>query len=118
MNLKKEYDLKRNNFIEKIKNCFEFLVLDFGYDIPVYKKYEQSNGTIIRDEFVFVKKNKTIRMLNAYHPADYGFEIFMQNIETAKEDLLYYELKEKQDINQNYLKNIAILLKNEYKDKL
>ncbi len=118
MNSKDEYNLKRNHFIEKTKKYFNFLISDFGYNIPIYKKYEQPNGFITRDEFIFAKENKSLLIANSYHPDDYGFEVLMKNLETHTEDLLYFEVKEQQEISQNYLKNIAKLLEMEHNDKL
>lgn len=107
------YDIKRNNFIEKTKKYFNFLVSNLDFERPSHRFHEQDNGTITRDEFQYEGRNSTIVILNAYHPVDYGFEINLTDKLTGKTEMIHYVLKERQDIEQSYLKKVAELLKAE-----
>lgn len=109
------YEIKRNNFIEKTKRHFDFLVTELDFDAPTHKFHEQENGNITRDEFQYEGLNKKITVLNAYHPVDYGFEINLSDKLSGKTEMIYYVLKEKQDIEQSYLENAADYLKMELK---
>ena len=64
------YNLKRENFIERTKKYFEFLVSEFDFDKPNHIFGEQPNGTLILDKFEYKSIDKTITILNAYHPVD------------------------------------------------
>ena len=50
------------------------------------------------------RNDKKLTLLNAYHPVDYGFEINLTKKENRETEIIHYVLKEKQDIEQNYLK--------------
>jgi len=43
-------------------------------------------------------------LLNAYHPVDFGLEINLTEKENRETEIIHYGLKEKQDIEQDYLK--------------
>jgi hypothetical protein len=105
------YDLKRNNFKFGTLKHFEFLVQEYHFNYPEHKFSEQSNGAITRDKFEFISPEKTIIVLNAYHPHDYGFEINIMDNRSKKSQMLYYVSKEDQDISQGYLKSSAEFLK-------
>lgn len=112
------YHFKRQNFVEKVKKYFEYLVVEFGYDTPVHTIKKLSSGTIIQDKIEFKKKDKTLSFVNAYHPVDYGFEINLTLSHNAEAELIHAVLKEKQDLEQEYLKSASSFLRNTYKTKI
>jgi len=120
MTPKENYDMKRENFIEKTKLYFDFLITEFDFDKPNYKFSDQPNGVIIADEFEFNNTNKNLKIVlsNSYHPVDYGFEINLIDLKTGTEEMLHSVLKENQDIEQNYLKNASEFLKNGFGQRL
>ncbi len=110
MSHKEIYDKKRQNFIERSQKLFDFLVKDYGYNKPVHVAgRRQEDGTILHDEIKYEKQmdDKTIVLFNSYHPVDYGFElrIFTPSISIQSKDreILFYVLKEDQDMEQSYL---------------
>ena len=109
------YDIKRNNFIQKTKKYFDFLVSELDFESPRHKFHEQENGSVTRDEFQYEGLNSRIVILNAYHPLDYGFEINLMDKSSGKTEMIHYVLKEKQDIEQSYLRKAAEYLKAELK---
>lgn len=119
-----EYDNIRNNFKKQTKNHFKFLVEEFGYDAPILNEHQQPNGVVISDKFEYKNHsaNKTIRIENSYHPADYGFEINFWNslndINHADGQMLEYVLKENQDIEQLYIEKLAKIFKERYKSQI
>lgn len=117
---KEIYETKRKNFIDKTKLYFDFLTSEFDFDTPNYMFSEQPNGTIITDKFEFnsVDRNLKLTILNAYHPADYGFEINLIDLKDGTEEMIHNVLKENQDIEQNYLEKAAEFLKTGYEQKL
>ena len=120
MTPKEAYDFKRKCFIEKTIKYFNFLVTDFGYKEPFHKISQQENGTEILDEFIYENRNvdRLVTVSNAYHPVDYGFEIcfYKPSISTAygKREMVYYLLKDDQDIEQSYLEQAARTLKDDF----
>lgn len=114
------YDLKRQNFKNKTLEFFQFLVTDFKYEEPIYKFHQQENGTIISDSFFYInsKINRVIAVKNHYHPYDYGFSIeigLLDNyVETNVGKLLLYKLKEEQDIEQSYIKELVEKFRNDF----
>jgi len=109
------YDTKRNNFIEKTKRNFGFLVSELGFERPNHTFHEQENGSITQDEFRYVGLNKVIVISNAYHPVDYGFEINCIDKQTGQSAMIFSVLKEKQDMEQSYLESASEFLKTELK---
>ena len=109
------YDFKRSNFIDKTKKYFDFLVSELDFEGPLHTFHEQENGSITRDEFQYEGPKSRIIILNAYHPVDYGFEINFMDKLSGKAEMIYYVLKEKQDIEQSYLQKAADYLKAELK---
>lgn len=114
------FDFKRKNFLEKTLSNFYFLVSEFGYNEPSHKFWQQDNGSITRDEFRYENliADRGICIVNAYHPVDYGFEInfYKPSDKTARrtEEMVYYVLKEDQDIEQSYLEQAAKTLKSNF----
>lgn len=114
------FNFKRNNFMVKALKYFNFLVSEFGYSEPTHKFWQQENGSITRDQFKYenLVANRGISIVNAYHPADYGFEIIFykpnNNTPRQTEEMVYYILKEDQDIEQSYLEQAAKTLKNDF----
>ena len=108
------HNLKRKNFIEKTKKYFEFLVLEYGYNKPNHIRSQQPNNVIIRDKFIYKGYDKTIIILNAYHPVDYGFQINLIHNQTGQTQMIHYVLKENQDVEQSYLKKASEFLKNRF----
>jgi hypothetical protein len=117
MNPAEEYEFKRQNFIENTRKCFMFLVKDFGYSEPIYKFYQQENGTIIEDEFRFenIIVDRLLIVSNAYHPYDYGFEVnfYRPSVASSYEhrEMRIYIKKEEQDLEQTYIEQAAIELR-------
>lgn len=110
------YDTKRKNFVNKSLISFKYLVDEFEFEEPKIAFFRQENGTIIDDELMYNNKklNKSIRISNQYHPVDYGFEINIfpfDNYNVDKGEMLFFKLKENQDIEQNYLIEMAEELK-------
>src|ERR1051325_7161475 len=119
MTPKEIYDFKRNNFIAKTIENFIYLVNDFGYSQPFHENSKQENGVIILDALHYENKSadRLVMISNAYHPVDYGFEIciYRPSISTdySGREILFYVLKEKQDIEQTYIPTISKRLKEE-----
>lgn len=112
------YETKRQNFLKKSVEEFRYLVSDFGFAPPKHLKSEQSNGVVIRDELIYKRSDVEVKLVNAYHPVDYGFEIRWEDLETGRADMLHYVLKENQDVEQSYLPSAAQLLKNSYGSRI
>ncbi len=110
------YDTKRKNFKEKTKRYFEFLISKFDFNEPNHLFNEQPNGTITSDRFEYENQNRKIVISNAYHPNDYGFEVNLTDKQTGQTEMIHFVLKEKQDMEQNYLENVAEILKTELKN--
>ncbi|MFN8282582.1 MAG: hypothetical protein U0U67_05170 [Chitinophagales bacterium] len=108
------YQYKRTNFINKAKKYFEFLEKDFGFNTFIHLISKQPNEVIIKDELVYenMLTNKKIKISNAYHPVDYGFEINIIRNSDSQNEMLFFLLKEEQDIEQEYLKEYAEKLRN------
>ncbi len=102
------YDLKRKNFIEKVKKYFEFLKLEYNYN---YKNCMQPNKVVTQDLFEFIGDKNKIIISNSYHPVDYGFEINIIDLKTEKKEMIYFKLKEEQDIEQKYIIEASEVLK-------
>jgi len=103
------YELKRKNFIQSTKLTFDLLLKSMGFSDAEYI-YKQENGTVTRDEICYKHKEKNLKIefSNSYHPVDYGMEINVQM--DSKSEMIYYKLKEEQDIEQTYIvesKNIV-----------
>ncbi len=117
MNHKEKYDVKRRNFIEKTKVYFQYLIDSFQYSEPIHDFGTQSNGVVLFDKITYVnkKRDRMIILYNAYHPIDYGFEVqcYRPSVSIDRNSMLkpYYVLKEDQDIEQSYLRRIALAFK-------
>ncbi|WP_178988811.1 hypothetical protein [Winogradskyella schleiferi] len=120
MTSKETYDTKRENFIEKTKCFFEFLITEFDFDKPIYKFSEQPNGVIIKDVFEFNNADKNLKIVlsNSYHPVDYGFEINLTDLKNGQKEMVHSVLKVNQDIEQNYLIKASEYLKNGFRQRL
>ncbi len=106
MNAGEIYIIKRDNFVKKVKLYFDFLISEYKFECT-YQKNELSD----KFEFTCDKFDFKVVLLNAYHPVDYGFEINLINLKTKSEEMIYYLLKENQDIEQEYLKQAAEFFK-------
>ena len=117
LSLGEKYEYKRTNFIEKTQKNFKFLETEFGFDKPNHTFSVQANGVITSDKIEYKNdlQNKTIIISNAYHPIDYGFDINLVELKNGEKEMLFYVLKEKQDIEQEYLEEYATKLKEEIK---
>ena len=107
MNYIKEYKNRRTGFIEKVPIYFQFLCNEYGFKEPIYNCYEQSKGIIIGDKFEYCHliKGKVILISNSYHPNDYGYEVYLNDLINDNKELLDYVLQDYQDSEQKYLKN-------------
>ena len=112
------YELKRKNFIEKTKKHFEFLVSEYGFKEPEHFTREQANKSVIQDRIEYDRHDKKLVIQNSYHPVDYGFEINIINKESGETSMLNSVLKEKQNVEQSYLKSASGFLKNTYSNKI
>lgn len=52
------------------------------------------------------------------HPVDYGFEINLFNDKTKNGEMLHLVLKEKQNMEQDYLESSAFFLKENFESKI
>ena len=111
--LGEKYQYKREKFIENTQKYFKFLETEFEFSKPNHSFYKQENGTVISDkiEYENITLNKKIVLSNNYHPYDYGFEINIIDEESGTKEMLFYVLKEEQDIKQEYLKEQSEALK-------
>ena len=99
---------------------FDYLIKEFNYDGPEITFGKQKNGTIISDYITYsnIDKDRAIRISNSYHPVDYGFELKIyhklteENLGESK--MVFYMLKEKQDLEQDYIHEISNQLKENY----
>lgn len=105
------YNTKRENLIDKSINQFGFLVSVYRYDSPIHRIFKQANGVVTCDEFEYASSQKTIIIHNAYHPAEYGFEINIIDHFSNQSEMVYHVLKEKQDLEQSYLLKAAEFLR-------
>lgn len=112
------YNLKRKNFIEKTKKNFEFLISEFGFREPEHLTNQQPNEAIIQDRIEYDRTDKKLTLLNAYHPVDYGFEMNLTDKENGETEMVYFVLKENQDIEQSYIESAAQFLKNIFGTKI
>jgi hypothetical protein len=117
---KEIYDRRRSNFVEKTQNYFQFLETEFGFNKPIHLFFKQPNGVITSDriEYENDRLKKKITISNSYHPIDYGFEINLTDLEINDTEMLFYLLKENQDVEQEYLKGYAERLNELCKIKL
>jgi hypothetical protein len=46
-------------------------------------------------------------LYNAYHPVDYGFELRFHDLRKIQYEIIYFKLKENQDVEQFYLHEAA-----------
>ncbi len=111
---KDRFDFKRNNFLEKTIKYFQYLVNEFGFEGQDNITSVQENGTVIKDTLFYKRASLEIRLSNAYHPVDYGFELNVLEKTTSKSEMLYFVLKENQDLEQNYLKHISESFRTKY----
>jgi hypothetical protein len=112
--LGEKHEYKREKFIDNTLKYFKFLETEFEYSKPNHSFHKQENGTVITDkiEYKNISLNKKIVISNNYHPNDYGFEINIIDEESGRKEMLFYVLKEEQDIKQEYLKEQGEALKN------
>lgn len=105
--------MKRENFCNGVKDWFLFLQTDFGYRSEGPRASTQPNGSVIRDTFTFAnsERDRVIKISNAYHPVDYGFEIncYRPSVSLNPGDgfLAALKVKEEQDLAQVYLEGLA-----------
>jgi hypothetical protein len=120
MTLKEIYDLKRKYFIDKTIENSKYLVDNFGYSQPIHQISKQANDIIISEVFQYENKfiDRLITVSNSYHPVDYGFEICVYrptiSLQFIDREILFYVLKEQQDIEQSYIYTIAGQLKDTF----
>jgi len=120
MNRKEAYDLKRKNFTENSMNLFHFLCEDYGYLDPVHSFSQQPNRVITSDSFKYLNDSvdRLVVIINAYHPIDYGFQVMLYrpSISTLYSEgvMVYYVLKEDQDINQTFLTDASQFVRDNY----
>ncbi len=113
MNPRQRHHLRRKNFIEGATRHFRFLRDIHGYTGPEHTFSQQENGSITSDALKYTHPSidRLIVLYNAYHPADYGFEVQLYrpslSIRPAERMLLYWVLKEDQDVAQTYLEKAA-----------
>lgn len=103
-------------FKAKVKESFGFLQDDFGFESAV----DESSTYAHRLTFRSVQRNQLVEVVNAFHGIDYGFEI---NIHSAsgprsldQRNMVYYRLKEEQDIGFAFLTESAEKLRTALRD--
>lgn len=122
------HEEKRNNFLNNSLQFFSFLVHELGYQNPKIKE-EGNDDYITYDEITFENRNinRLVMVCNAYHPNDYGFEINIYDLSQGDElhgdnlpnrEMIYYKLKEDQDVSQSYIEKAASTIKKEHLDIL
>lgn len=110
----------RKNFIEKALHHFRFLCDDHRYADPQHSFDQQANGSIISDRLAYANASidRLVVLYNAYHPVDYGFEVqfYRPSVSVNSSDrlMVYWVLKEDQDVDQSYLANAAKTVKEKY----
>lgn len=112
------HELKRENFLNKARENFKFLVSEYGFSEPVHLVSQQPNGTITREDLFYERMDIKLTIANAYHPVDYGFEMRITDSQSGESNMIHYVLKENQDVEQSYLEKAAELLKTEYVQSL
>ena len=92
---------------------FQFLCNEYGLKGPIYKGCEQSKGIIIGNKFEYSRliRGKVILISNSYHPNDYGYEVYLNDLINDNKELLDYVLQDYQDSEQKYLKNSSEYLR-------
>lgn len=112
--------VRRENFVLKIPQYFNFLVEDFGYLMTEHQVSQQDNGFILSDNFSYenLAVDRLITLRNAYHPVDYGFELCLYKPSVSKmnkdREMVYFRPKEQQDLDQTYLKEASRCLKDDF----
>ena len=95
---------RRNNFILKGQEYFNYLVQEFGYELLGIEYHEYADSIIYQNTLL----DRRIVLYNAYHPVDYGFELQLYrpsvSIESVDREFQIYKLKEEQDDTQEYLR--------------
>ncbi len=101
-----------DNFVKEVTAHFRYLTDELGYPEPVLSRDAYS------DMFTYenLPVSRTVKIHNAYHPVDYGFEFNVYNLELGKETsgdhlknhkMLRFVLKEDQDPGQSYIRGVA-----------
>jgi hypothetical protein len=105
------YQSKRKHFIENTLKYFHFLVSEYNYAKQEHETILQENGAIILDQFKYMNAKNEMQIIisNQYHPYNYGFsiEICDPKNESGEAKIIYYKLKEEQDIEQSYIAEAA-----------
>jgi len=103
-------------FEREVEKQFEFLVDDFSFSGPVFLSSKEK----YRDRVVYSLDDTAVEVLNAWHPADYGFEVNYYPDKTVLEtagskasarEIIYFRLKEQQDGEMTFIRDGALALK-------
>lgn len=103
-------------FEREVARQFKFLVNDFHFSGPVFLSRKEE----YRDRVVYLQNDTAVEVLNAWHPADYGFEVNYYPDKTilesagskaAAREIIYFRLKEQQDREMMFILDGAQALK-------
>ena len=103
-------------FEREVEKQFEFLVDDFSFSGPVFLSSKEKYS----DRVVYSRDDTAVEVLNAWHPADYGFEVNYYSDKTVLEtagsnaaarEIIYFRLKEQQDGEMTFIRDGALTLK-------
>ncbi len=85
-----------DEFEARVREAFEFLVKEFGFDRGVDESGNYSHRLVFRS----TAQDRIVTISNAFHPVDYGFEVVIDRIANPREgddrNVVYFKLKEDQ----------------------
>ncbi|MBT8218304.1 MAG: hypothetical protein KJP00_00655 [Bacteroidia bacterium] len=106
--------LKRKNFRSQVIKYFQFLIEEFGFETPMQESNTREDGTVISDTISYLNpvSSSKVTLHNGYNTSDYRFQLLIRDGFTGIRQRLYSVFREDQDIQQNYLEEVATLLIN------
>ncbi|MCW8195600.1 hypothetical protein F6455_12450 [Proteobacteria bacterium 005FR1] len=106
-----------DEFKEQVRTRFAFLTTEFGFEPAL----DESSAYSHRLTFRNLHSNQLVEVVNAFHGVDYGFEV---NIHLAshsrlldQRNMVYYQLKEDQDVEFAYLAEAVEKLRSVLQDE-
>lgn len=100
-----------DEFKSRVQGLFGFLVEEFGFEPAVDESGTNTHRLVFRNE----SRDQLVEVLNAFHGADYGFEV---NIHPASgprslddRRMIYHKLKEEQEAGFPFLAEAAQTLR-------
>ena len=92
-----------NLFAEKAEHLFRPLITEHGYEL------QQTRFNQYSVQLIYLNKQlqRSVKIENAIHGYDYGFSIFIKDIDSSQEEILLNLPNEKQDSGCKFLEQSA-----------